>query len=77
MDPDKAGDGETFIRIKALEPFQDYQFSLWPFRESWRTFWFLMNLEMVADRREHLLEASVKFLSRLDIRNPVKTPPIL
>ena len=30
-----------------------------------------MNLEMVSDRRKHPLEASVKVLSRLDIRNPV------
>ena len=35
-----------------------------------------MNLEMVSDRREHPLEASVKVLSRLDIRNPVKTSPV-
>ena len=35
-----------------------------------------MNLEMVSDRRKHPLEASVKVLSRLDIRNPVKTSPV-
>ena len=28
-----------------------------------------MNLYMVSERREHPLEASVKFSSRLDIRN--------
>ena len=59
MDPNKTGDFvrrlgeasgtflETFIRINALEPFKDYQFPLWPFRESCRTFWFLTKLEMV------------------------------
>ena len=36
-----------------------------------------MNLEMVSDSREHSLEASVNFSSRLTIRNPVKTPPVL
>ena len=29
-----------------------------------------MNLEMVSDSREHSLEASVNFSSRLTIRNP-------
>ena len=31
---------------------------------------FLINLVMVSDRREQSLEASVKFSSRLTIRNP-------
>ena len=35
-----------------------------------------MKLELVSDRREHPLEASVKVSSRLDIRNPVKTSPV-
>ena len=47
MDPNKAGDVvrrlgeasgtflETFVQIQALEPFQDYQFPLWHFRDSW------------------------------------------
>ena len=46
MDHDKAGDGvrrlgeakrtfpETFVKIKPLEPCQDYPFPLWSFMES-------------------------------------------
>ena len=36
-----------------------------------------MNLEMVSDRSEQSLEDSVKFSSRLTIRNPVKTPAVI
>ena len=43
-----------------------------------RTRWtFLMELEMVSDGREHSSEVSVKVSSRSDIRNHVKTPPVL
>ena len=36
-----------------------------------------MNLEVVSEDRDHHSEASVKFSSRSNTRNPVKTPPIL
>ena len=36
-----------------------------------------MNLEVVSDDRDHPSEASVKFSSRINIRNPVKNPPVL
>ena len=36
-----------------------------------------MNVELVSDIRDHLSEASVKVSSRSNIRNPVKTPPVL
>ena len=45
--------------------------------ESWRTLRFLMSLQMVSDRLGHSLEALVKFSSRLDFRNLVKTPSVL
>ena len=38
---------------------------------------FHMDLEMVSDWREHSSEVSVKVSSRSDIRNHVKTPPVL
>ena len=37
----------------------------------------LMNLEVVSFDRDHNSEASVKVSSRSNIRNPVKTPPVL
>ena len=36
-----------------------------------------MNLEVVSDDRYHPSEASAKVSSRFNIRNPVKTPPVL
>ena len=36
-----------------------------------------MNMELVSDIRDHLSEASVKVSSRSNIRNLVKTPPVL
>ena len=65
MDHDKAGDGvrrlgeakrtfpETFVKIKPLEPCQDYPFPLWSFMESWRTRRFLTKLEMVSGGLEN------------------------
>ena len=38
---------------------------------------FHMDLDMVSDWREHSSEVSVKVSSRSDIRNHVKTPPVL
>ena len=38
---------------------------------------FLMDLDMVSDGMEHPSEVSVKVSSRSDIRNHVKTPPVL
>ena len=87
--PDEPGDGvrleeaslgsfyEVFVKIGHQEPSQESTCPLSHFLESWRTWRFLMNLEMVSDRREHPFEASVKVSSKLDIRNPVKTPPVL
>ena len=68
---------ESYIKIQLQEPCQDSTCPLSLFPESWRTWRFLMNLEMVSDRREQTLEASVKFSSRLTIWNPVKTPTVL
>ena len=59
------------------ETCEDSTFPLALFLESRRTWRFLMNLEMVSDRKEHSLEAFIKFSSNLDIRNPVKNPPVL
>ena len=51
------------------------QFSSWSLVRTW---WrFLMNLELVSDVRDYLSEAFVKVSSRSNIRNPVKTPPVL
>ena len=36
-----------------------------------------MNLEVVSYDRDHTSEASVKDSLRTNIRNPVKTPPVL
>ena len=68
---------EIFIQIQHQIPCQDSTFPPSLFLESWRTWRFLMNLVVVSDDREHPLEASVKFSSRFNIRNPVKTPPVL
>ena len=38
---------------------------------------FHMDQDMVSDGREHPSEVSVKVSSRSDIRNHVKTPPVL
>ena len=47
------------------------------FLESWRTLRFLMNLEVVSDDRYHPSEAFVEVTSLSNIRNPVKTLPVL
>ena len=47
------------------------------FLESWRSWRFLINLEVVSDDRDHPSEASVKVSSRSIIRNTVKNPPVL
>ena len=36
-----------------------------------------MNLKVESDNRDHPSEASVKVSSKSNIRNPVKTPPVL
>ena len=68
---------ESFILIGHQEPCQDSTCPLSPSLEVRRTWRFLMNLEKVSDRRKYLFEAFVKVSSRLDIRNPVKTPHVL
>ena len=45
--------------------------------ESWRMWRFLTHLVMVSDWREHPRKASLKVSWRLDMRKPVKTPPVL
>ena len=45
--------------------------------ESWRTWRFLTYLVMVSDGSEHPREASLKVSWSLDIKNLVKTPPVL
>ena len=87
--PDWPGDGvrwegtfirsvcESFIKIWHQEPCQDSTCTPSLFLESRRTWTFLMDLEMVSDGREHPSEVSVKVSSRSDIRNHVKTPPVL
>ena len=47
------------------------------FLESLRTWRFLTHLVMVSDWREHPREASLKVSWRLDMRKPVKIPPVL
>ena len=47
------------------------------FLGSWRMWRFLMHLVMVSDGWEHPKEASLKVSWILDIRKPVKTPPVL
>ena len=47
------------------------------FLDSRRTWTFLMDLEMVSDGREHPSKVPLKVSSRSDIRNHVKTPPVL
>ena len=47
------------------------------FLKSWRSWRFLINLEVVSDDRDHPSEASVKVSWRSNNRNYVKTPPIL
>ena len=68
---------ESFIKIWHPEPSQDSTCPPSLFLVSRRTWTFLMDLEMVSDGREHPSEVSVKVSSRSDIRNHVKTPPVL
>ena len=63
--PDEPGDGviwhvsilrsycENFINIQHQEPCQDSTCPPSPFLESWRTWRFVTNLEMVSDEWEH------------------------
>ena len=68
---------DEFLRNFHLDPtLETHPYSSCPpsnFMESWRTWRFLMNLELVSNIREHPWEAT----SRSNIRNPVKTPPVL
>ena len=87
--PDKPGVGvrcygltfrsfcESFIKIQYQKPCQDSTCPPSLFLESWRTWWFLMNLEVVSYDRDHTSEVFVKVSSRSNIRNLVKTPPVL
>ena len=67
----------SFIKIWYQQPCQDFSCPPCLFLDSRRTWIFLIDLEMVSDGREHPSEVSVKVLSRSDIRNHVKTPPVL
>ena len=68
---------ESFIKIWHQELCQDSTHPPSLFQESRRKWIFLTNLEMVSDGREHISEVSVKVSLRSDIRNHVKTPPVL
>ena len=68
---------ESFINVWHWDPCQDSTCPPSLFLESRRTWTFLIDLEMVSDGREHPSELSVKVSSRSDIRNHVKTPPVL
>ena len=61
---------KSFIKIWHQEPYQD---STCP-PSLWRTWTFLMELEMVLGNIHHV---SVKVSSWPDIRNHIKTPPVL
>ena len=88
-DPDIPGEGlrwkrtskrsfpESFMKIGQQKPCQDSTCPPSLFLESWRTWRFLTYLVMVSDGSEHPREASLKVSWSLDIRNPVKTPPVL
>ena len=59
------------------EPCQDSTCPPILFLESRRSWTSLMDLEMVSYGREHPSKVSVKVSSKSDIRNHVKTPPVL
>ena len=77
--PDKTVDGvlwhvstlwlycENFIQIQYQEACQDSTCPPSPFLESFRTWWYLMNLEMVSDHWEHPYGLSMRVSSRTDI----------
>ena len=65
------------IGTQHQKPCQDSTCPPSLFLESWRTWKFLMNLEMLSYDRDHNSEASVKVSSRSKIRNPINTPPVL
>ena len=87
--PDAPGDGvrlkrtsyrsfpESFMKIGHEKSCQDSTCPPSLFLESWRTWRFLMHLVMVSDGWEHPKEVSLKVSWILDIRKPVKTPPVL
>ena len=68
---------ESFIKIQHQKPSQDCTYPASHFLESWRTWMFLMELEMVSGHSEYLWEVLLKVSSRYNIRNLVKTAPIL
>ena len=68
---------ESFIKIQHQEPCQDSSCPPSLFLESWRSFRFLMNMELVSDDGYHPSEASLKVSSRSNIRNLVKTVRII
>ena len=77
MDPSEAnvkGSSRLDIRILARHHLSQ---SLFLESKSERTWTFLIDLEMVSDWREYPSEDSVKVSSRSDIKNHVKTPPVL
>ena len=67
----------SFIKIWYQQPCQDFSCPPCLFLDSRRTWIVLIDLELVSDGRKHSSEVCVKVSSRSDIRNHVKTPPIL
>ena len=52
---------KSFIKIECMQPCQDSTCHLSHFLESWKTWSFMMNLEMVLDLKKYSTEASVKY----------------
>ena len=67
----KRGFPESFMKIEHQKPCQDSTCPPSLFLESWRTWRFLMNLEVVSDDRDHPSEAYLKVSSWSNIRNLV------
>ena len=87
--PDGPGDGvkgkglsiwtsyEIFIKIHSQKLSQDSTYPPSHFLESWRTWRFLKDLDVVSKERDYPSEPPVKVSSRSKVRNCVKTSPIL
>ena len=63
----------NFIKIQHQGPSRVQLFSM-SLSEAWRTWRFLIDLEFWSYEWEHLYEGSMKFSSKSNIRNPLKSP---
>jgi len=68
---------ENFFRFQHQEPCHDFTCPPSPFLESWRTWMFLTNLEMVPYDMYQSYEVALKISSKSNIRNHVKTLLVL